>query len=127
MATGPDQGGRVPRLVATRDANGIMIPVGRKTTQTVRSAAGTVLTATAVPEGAAEVIVYATAASATTAADWKFGGVVPSTGAGTTAVVPSGFGPVKIGCAGAGNIYTAANSGTADIYMIWVYLPDDDN
>lgn len=127
MATGPDQGGRVPRLVATRDANGIMIPVGRKTTQTVRSAAGTTQTATAVPEGAAEVIVYATAAGGAAAADWDFGGVVPSTGAGTEVLIPSAFGPVKIGCAGAGNIYTAANTGTVDIYMIWVYLPDDDN
>jgi hypothetical protein len=113
-------------MLATRDANGQFIPVGRKTTQTVRSAANTTLTATTIPEGAAEVVVWATAAGAATAADWKFGGVVPGTGAGTAAVIPAAMGPVRLGCAGAGSIYTAANSGTADIYLMFIYLPDDD-
>lgn len=126
MSTSPDVGGNVPRMRATKDGNGNVVPVARKTTQTVRSAAGTTLTATEVPEGAAQVTVWATAAGAATAADWKFGGVTPTTGAGTAAVMPSGFGRVTFGCAGAGNIYTAANSGTADIYLVFQYLPDDD-
>lgn len=125
MATTPDTLGNVPRIRATKDANGTMLPVNRKTTQTVRSGADTTMTATTVPEGATEVTIWATTASdGTAAAAWSFGGVGSS--AGTTAKLPSAMGPTKWGCAGAANVYTAAQSGTVDLYLVFGYCPDDD-
>lgn len=127
MADGPERSGNIDHIIATKDANGVFLPVNRTTTQTVRAAANTALTGTLVPAGATEVTIWATTASdGTAAAAWAFGGITPSSGVGTGADIPSAFGPVRFGCAGAYAVYTAAQSGTVDIYLMWHYSPADD-
>jgi len=126
MADGPDRGGAIPGIRVTTDGNGAFLPVNRKTTQTDRDSAGTTPTRTEIPRGATEVMIFATAEDAATAADWEFGGVTPSTGAGTVVPIPAAFGPMVFGCAGADSVYTASITGAVDIYLIFSYSPDDD-
>lgn len=126
MADGPERSGNIDHIRGTQDANGVYIPVNRKTTQTKRDSAGTTPTRTEIPDGATEVTIYATAEDAATAADWEFGGITPSTGAGTAIPIPSAFGPVTFGCAGADSVYTASVTGNVDIYLIFSYSPNDD-
>lgn len=126
MADGPERSGNIDHIRGTRDADGRYIPVNRTTTQTKRDSAGTTPTRTAIPAGATEVTIYATAEDATTAADWEFSGITPSTGAGTAIPIPSAFGPVTFGCAGADSVYTASVTGAVDIYLIFRYSPADD-